>query len=184
MTKECARRIFDTGLCIPNTRGQIALILQSDAVRACVGKTLLVCSSAWRMFDRECLCSEVSTNVWAWAADRQRTLRELVVGKTLVCQDGRWLIRHGAGDYKTGRSYGERPPLVVAGSIYPEVQALAVAMKMITRACSVLSRLLPYVCLMSRCMCEVACMHLYVSCGDNHYPQFYAAGSVSGPLAR
>ena len=51
-----------------------------------------------------------------------------VVGKTLVCQDGRWLIRHGAGDYKTGRSYGERPPLVVAASIYPEVRALPVMM--------------------------------------------------------
>lgn len=58
------------------------------------------------------------------ATDRQRTLRELVVGKTLVCQDGRWLIKHGAGDYKTGRSYGERPPLVVAESIYPEVRAV------------------------------------------------------------
>ena len=81
----------------------------------------------------ECLCSEVSANPnlnGRGAADRQRTLRELVVGKTLVCQDGRWLIRHGAGDYKTGRSYGERPPLVVAGSIYPEVRALAVATEM------------------------------------------------------
>ncbi len=83
----------------------------------------------------------------AWAADRQRTLRELVVGKTLVCQDGRWLIRHGASDYKTGRSYGERPPLVVAGSIYPEVRALAVATEMTKRAISVLSCLVAYVCL-------------------------------------
>ena len=35
----------------------------------------------------------------------------------------RWLIRHGAGDYKTGRSYGDRPPLVLAPHIYPELEA-------------------------------------------------------------
>ena len=56
-------------------------------------------------------------------ADRQRTLRELVLGRTLVKEDGKWLIRHGASDYKTGRSYGERPPLVIAESIYPYVRA-------------------------------------------------------------
>ncbi|KAK9843821.1 hypothetical protein WJX81_007539 [Elliptochloris bilobata] len=55
--------------------------------------------------------------------DRQRTVRELVLGRTLVKEDGRWLIRHGAGDYKTGRSYGERPPLVVAEGIYPWLEA-------------------------------------------------------------
>ena len=30
-------------------------------------------------------------------------------------------MRHQAGDYKTGRAYGERPPLVIAPAIYPEV---------------------------------------------------------------
>jgi len=35
----------------------------------------------------------------------------------------RWLIRHGAGDYKTGRSYGERPPLTLAPHIYLELEA-------------------------------------------------------------
>ena len=35
----------------------------------------------------------------------------------------RWVIRHGAGDYKTGRSYGERPPLVIAPHVYPELEA-------------------------------------------------------------
>jgi hypothetical protein len=26
----------------------------------------------------------------------------------------RWEIRHGPGDYKTGKIYGERPPLLIA----------------------------------------------------------------------
>ena len=60
-----------------------------------------------------------------WRADRQRTLRELALGRTLVKEEGKWLIRHGAGDYKTGRSYGERPPLVIAESIYPYVRTTA-----------------------------------------------------------
>lgn len=29
-----------------------------------------------------------------------------------------------AGDYKTGRAYGERPPMVIAPAIYPEVRPL------------------------------------------------------------
>ena len=34
--------------------------------------------------------------------DRQRTLRELEVGRTLVKDSGRWVIKHGPADYKTG----------------------------------------------------------------------------------
>jgi hypothetical protein len=56
--------------------------------------------------------------------DRQRTLRELRVGKTLVKDaSNRWIIKHGPTDYKTGRSYGERPPLVIAPRIYPMLEA-------------------------------------------------------------
>ncbi|KAL4424494.1 hypothetical protein ABPG77_006803 [Micractinium sp. CCAP 211/92] len=56
--------------------------------------------------------------------DRQRTLRELEVGRTLVRdREGRWVIRHGPEDYKTGRSYGERPPLVISPNLYPELDA-------------------------------------------------------------
>lgn len=56
--------------------------------------------------------------------DRQRTLRELEVGRTLVRdREGRWVIRHGPQDYKTGRAYGERPPLAIAPHIYPELEA-------------------------------------------------------------
>ena len=54
----------------------------------------------------------------------QRTLRELEVGRTLVRdREGRWVIRQGAGDYKTGRAYGERPPLLIDPAIYPELEA-------------------------------------------------------------
>jgi hypothetical protein len=56
--------------------------------------------------------------------DRQRTLRELEVGRTLLQQDdGNWVIKHAAADYKTGKKYGDRPPLLIAPSIYPELEA-------------------------------------------------------------
>jgi len=51
--------------------------------------------------------------------DRQRTFRELEIGKTLVKEEGQWLIKHGPDDYKTGKSYGTRPPLVVASELAP-----------------------------------------------------------------
>jgi hypothetical protein len=79
--------------------------------------------------------------ILACVPDRQRTLRELEVGRTLVWEGpkggglvdagwtaaapaaGRWTIRHGADDYKTGGTYGPRPPLVLSPSIYPELGA-------------------------------------------------------------
>ena len=54
---------------------------------------------------------------------RQRTLRELRLGSTLIKDEaGRWIIRHGPKDYKTGKTYGERPPLVIAPAIFPELE--------------------------------------------------------------
>lgn len=94
--------------------------------------------------------------------DRQRTIRELEVGKTLFKEfldgdDGtekddryaeeqleqdtdlltqestskainlntdrlnypyRWVIKHGVDDYKTGKNYGERPPMVISPGLY------------------------------------------------------------------
>lgn len=49
--------------------------------------------------------------------DRQRTIRELEVGRTFLREDDSWVIKHGAADYKTGRSYGDRPPLPIAGEL-------------------------------------------------------------------
>lgn len=62
--------------------------------------------------------------ILASVPDRQRTLRELAMGKTLVKDgEGRWVIKHGSGDYKTGKVYGERPPLVLNAEFYPELEA-------------------------------------------------------------
>ena len=36
---------------------------------------------------------------------------------------GRWVIRHGPDDYKTGKQYGERPLLVLPSFLYPELEA-------------------------------------------------------------
>ena len=51
--------------------------------------------------------------------DRQRTSRELEIGRTFVRQDeeNQWSIVHGAGDYKTGKSYGDRPPLPITAQL-------------------------------------------------------------------
>jgi hypothetical protein len=61
--------------------------------------------------------------ILACVPDRQRTLRELEVGRTLFKEGDRWIIRHGPKDYKTGKSYGERPPLVLNPTVYPELEA-------------------------------------------------------------
>jgi hypothetical protein len=50
--------------------------------------------------------------------DRQRTFRELELGRTFLRDESsnymspRWIIKHGKKDYKTGGTYGDRPPLV------------------------------------------------------------------------
>ncbi|CAJ1959109.1 unnamed protein product [Cylindrotheca closterium] len=52
-------------------------------------------------------------SLFASIPDRQRTMRELAIGTTLVKSeetDG-WTVRHGPDDYKTGKSYGERPTM-------------------------------------------------------------------------
>lgn len=62
--------------------------------------------------------------ILACIPDRQRTLRELEVGRTLVKDGaGRWLVKHGPEDYKTGRSYGERPPLLINNRLYGELES-------------------------------------------------------------
>ena len=54
--------------------------------------------------------------------DRQRTIRELKIGKTLFKEGDKWVIRHGPGDYKTGKDYGVRPPLVISEHMYPMLE--------------------------------------------------------------
>jgi hypothetical protein len=51
--------------------------------------------------------------IFASVPDRQRTIRELQVEKTLILDEttGCYCIRHAPHDYKTGKTYGERPLL-------------------------------------------------------------------------
>ena len=63
--------------------------------------------------------------ILACVPDRQRTLRELQLNKTLF-QDpssGTWMVRHGPDDYKTGGAYGERPALVIDSRVYPALES-------------------------------------------------------------
>jgi hypothetical protein len=55
--------------------------------------------------------------------DRQRTIRELEIGRTLVkdASAGYWTIKHGPDDYKTGKHYGERPPIQLAEELTPAI---------------------------------------------------------------
>lgn len=55
--------------------------------------------------------------------DRQRTFRELEMGKTFL-RDSKmdcWVIKHGPEHYKTGSTYGDRPPLVMAQELTPAI---------------------------------------------------------------
>jgi len=55
--------------------------------------------------------------------DRQRTFRELTLHNTFLRNDSlnAWTIKHGPDDYKTGKVYGDRPPLVIPPELTPTV---------------------------------------------------------------
>eukprot|EP00977_Amphora_coffeiformis_P010869 scaffold2554_cov156-Amphora_coffeaeformis.AAC.6 len=55
--------------------------------------------------------------IFATVPDRQRTIRELEINKSLVKdpRTGMWSIKHSQNDYKTGKTYGERPSLQLQG---------------------------------------------------------------------
>jgi integrase len=60
--------------------------------------------------------------MFASVPDRQRTFRELALGTTFIKQtENTWVIKHGPGDYKTGGSYGDRPPLVLPAYLTPSI---------------------------------------------------------------
>jgi len=65
---------------------------------------------------------------FATIPDRQRTMRELYIGKTFLRVEEdqtaggaglqhRYVIKHAPDDYKTGKNYGDRPPLVVSNEL-------------------------------------------------------------------
>ncbi|KAL7526036.1 hypothetical protein ACHAXR_002918, partial [Thalassiosira sp. AJA248-18] len=64
---------------------------------------------------------------FACVPDRQRTYRELQLGRSFIKvnteEDGGsiWVIKHTAEDYKTGSTYGERPPLPLTESLTPDI---------------------------------------------------------------
>ena len=60
-------------------------------------------------------------SMFAAVPDRQRTFRELWLGTTFVKQGEKWMIKHGPNDYKTGNSYGDRPPLPIPQSLSPAI---------------------------------------------------------------
>jgi hypothetical protein len=62
--------------------------------------------------------------VLACIPDRQRTLRELELNRTLFYDSSTktWFIKHNAADYKTGNVYGTRPNLVLDPRIYPALE--------------------------------------------------------------
>jgi hypothetical protein len=55
--------------------------------------------------------------------DRQRTIRELEVGRTLIkdTETDCWVVKHGPNDYKTGKHYGERPAMQLAEELTPAI---------------------------------------------------------------
>jgi len=55
--------------------------------------------------------------------DRQRTIRELEVGRTLMkdIESDCWVVKHGPADYKTGKHYGERPAMQLAVELTPAI---------------------------------------------------------------
>jgi integrase len=59
--------------------------------------------------------------IFANIPDRQRTIRELEIGRTLMKEDGYWFVKHGPDDYKTGKVYGERPALQLSPELTPAI---------------------------------------------------------------
>ena len=62
--------------------------------------------------------------IFSSVPDRQRTLRELEMGKTLVrseCGEN-FAIRHREDDYKTGGAYGERPLLALPKALSADIE--------------------------------------------------------------
>jgi integrase len=59
----------------------------------------------------------------ACVPDRQRTIRELELKRSFIrdVQNGFWTIKHGPDDYKTGKTYGDRPPLVLSPELVPAI---------------------------------------------------------------
>eukprot|EP00051_Salpingoeca_urceolata_P000297 m.33436 g.33436 ORF g.33436 m.33436 type:complete len:616 (-) comp10393_c0_seq1:53-1900(-) len=103
--------------CVARLRAECDQINQQLASATSIAERakLLTRKNAWKQQ------THLLFSVLSCVPDRQRTLRELEVGRTLV-QDpdhGSWYISHGPDDYKTGKVYGERPPMPLLDTITP-----------------------------------------------------------------
>lgn len=60
---------------------------------------------------------------FACVPDRQRTIRELELDRTFIKDEknGVWVMKHGPDDYKTGKTYGDRPMLVLTPELVPAI---------------------------------------------------------------
>ena len=73
--------------------------------------------------------------ILATIPDRQRTIRELELGKTLIKlesndddtnesssnEGGSWVVKHGPDDYKTGKAYGDRPAMPLGKELSDDI---------------------------------------------------------------
>ena len=103
--------------------------MEFDQYLACVEKLKENCKEASQIysnnpkkiawiFQKYLVCAILSS-----IPDRQRTLRELEMNKTLFqTSTGEWIIKHTADDYKTGKFYGDRSPLKIREDIYPFIE--------------------------------------------------------------
>lgn len=107
----------------------------SDAVRAATTKSLQVLRHEIAKTYQHYLI----LSFFACIPDRQRTFRELELGKNFFKVDNNdgstitattgsssrsssmWIIKHTADDYKTGATYGERPSLPLTASLTHEI---------------------------------------------------------------
>lgn len=62
--------------------------------------------------------------IFASIPDRQRTIRELELDRSFVkdIASDSWGIKHAPDDYKTGKTYGERPLLQLSPSLTPAIE--------------------------------------------------------------
>lgn len=60
---------------------------------------------------------------FASVPDRQRTIRELELGKSFIkdTKQNLWTIKHSPDDYKTGKTYGDRPSLSLSPELVPAI---------------------------------------------------------------
>ena len=113
----------DLGKLIDNYNKQLEMEEKSEQSPAKAKKSL----NAQRKSIATVFQQYLILSFFACVPDRQRTYRELQLGRNFIKVDDQevgssmWVIKHTAEDYKTGATYGERPPLPLTASLTPEI---------------------------------------------------------------